>query len=83
MNRLWLGPRGLHIEPAEAHDAEALAAIHERGFHRGWSREDFASYIAQRDTPVYVTPYGTFGEDTGTPAGAHVVRDRIAAATRR
>lgn len=54
MNRLWLAPHGLHIEPAEARDAAAVATIHAQGFHRGWSREEFASYIAGRDTPVYV-----------------------------
>jgi ribosomal-protein-alanine N-acetyltransferase len=54
MNRLWLAPNGLHIEPAETRDADVLAKLHAQGFHRGWSREDFASYIAGRDTPVYV-----------------------------
>lgn len=54
MNRLWLAPHGLHIEPAETRDAEALARLHARGFHRGWPREDFASYIMSRDTPLYV-----------------------------
>jgi ribosomal-protein-alanine N-acetyltransferase len=54
MNRLWMAPHGLHIEPAETRDAETLASLHAQGFHRGWSREDFASYIAGRDTPVYV-----------------------------
>ena len=54
MNRLWMAPHGLHIEPAEARDAEALAAIHAQGFHRGWPVADFQSYIAGRDTPVYV-----------------------------
>jgi len=54
MNRLWLAPHGLHIEPAETRDAEALATLHAQGFHRGWPREDFASYIAGHDTPVYV-----------------------------
>lgn len=34
----------------------------------------------QRDTPVYVTPYGTFDDPTGTPAGADVVRAKVAAA---
>ena len=34
----------------------------------------------QRDTPVYVTPYGTFDDPTGTPAGAEVVRAKVAAA---
>jgi ribosomal-protein-alanine N-acetyltransferase len=54
MTRLWLAPHGLHIEPAETRDAEALAKLHAQGFHRGWPREDFASYIAGADTPVYV-----------------------------
>jgi ribosomal-protein-alanine N-acetyltransferase len=54
MNRLWMAPHGLHVEPAETRDAPALATIHAQGFHRGWSREDFASYIAGTDTPVYV-----------------------------
>jgi ribosomal-protein-alanine N-acetyltransferase len=54
MNRLWLAPHGLHIEPAQGRDAEALAALHAKGFHRGWPSQDFASYIAGRDTPIYV-----------------------------
>ena len=54
MTRLWLAPHGLHVEPAETRDADALATLHARGFHRGWSREDFASYVAGRDTPVYI-----------------------------
>jgi ribosomal-protein-alanine N-acetyltransferase len=54
MNRLWMAPHGLHVEPAETGDAAVLAKLHAQGFHRGWSREDFASYIAGRDTPVYV-----------------------------
>lgn len=54
MNRLWLAPHGLHIEPAEARDAETLAKLHATGFHRGWPREEFQSAIAARDTPVYI-----------------------------
>jgi [ribosomal protein S18]-alanine N-acetyltransferase len=54
MNRLWMAPHGLHIEPAETRDADTLAALHAQGFHRGWPSADFASYIAGRDTPVYV-----------------------------
>jgi predicted dinucleotide-binding enzyme len=34
----------------------------------------------QRDTPVYVTPYGAFGDPVGTPASAQTVRDRVDAA---
>jgi len=54
MNRLWMAPHGLHIEPAETRDAPLLAKLHAHGFHRSWPREDFAAYIAGRDTPVYV-----------------------------
>ncbi|WP_109592616.1 NADPH-dependent F420 reductase [Actinoplanes xinjiangensis] len=34
----------------------------------------------QRDTPVYVAPYGAYGVPVGTPAGAQAVRDLVAAA---
>ena len=34
----------------------------------------------QRDTPVYVTPYGPYGVVPGTPASAQVVREALAAA---
>ena len=54
MNRLWLAPNGLHIEPAEVRDADTLARLHAEGFHTGWPREDFAAYIAGDETPVYV-----------------------------
>ena len=54
MNRLWLAPHGLHVEPAEVRDADALASLHAEGFHRGWPREEFASLIASGDASVYV-----------------------------
>lgn len=52
--RVWMAPAGLHVEPARAEDADAIAEIHARGFYHGWPREDFAAYIAGADTPVYV-----------------------------
>lgn len=52
--KLWMAPGGLHIEPAQGADAEVIAKLHAAGFYRGWPREDFAAYIAGRDTPVYV-----------------------------
>ncbi|RYE86276.1 MAG: ribosomal-protein-alanine N-acetyltransferase [Hyphomicrobiales bacterium] len=52
--KLWMAPGGLHIEPAQASDAPRLAELHAAGFYRGWPREDFAAYVAGRDTPVYV-----------------------------
>jgi ribosomal-protein-alanine N-acetyltransferase len=54
MDKMWLAPRGLHVEMAEPGDAEALAAIHAEGFHRGWPAEDFYAYADGHDTPVYV-----------------------------
>lgn len=54
MLKLWMAPHGLHIEPAEHADAEAIARLHATGFYRGWPREDFAAYIAGPDTPIYV-----------------------------
>lgn len=54
IEKIWMAPGGLHIEPAETADAETCAHLHAQGFYRGWPREDFAAYIAGRDTPVYV-----------------------------
>lgn len=52
--KLWMAPGGLHIEQAQGNDAARLAELHAYGFYRGWPREDFAAYIAGRDTPIYV-----------------------------
>lgn len=52
--KLWMAPHGLHIEPAQQDDAASIAALHARGFYRGWSQEEFAAYIAGRNTPLYV-----------------------------
>ncbi|RSM53341.1 NADP oxidoreductase [Actinoplanes sp. ATCC 53533] len=38
------------------------------------------NWRTQRDAPVYVTPYGAFGDPTGTPADARTVREAVAAA---
>jgi hypothetical protein len=38
------------------------------------------NWRAQRDTPVYVTPYGAYGVLPGTPASLQVVREALAAA---
>ncbi|MGV3651410.1 MAG: ribosomal protein S18-alanine N-acetyltransferase [Devosia sp.] len=54
MDRMWLGPRGLHVEMAEPQDAEAIAAIHAEGFYRGWPAEDFIGFIDGRDTPTFI-----------------------------
>ena len=52
--KLWLAPHGLHIEPAEQSDAETVTRLHAQGFYRSWPQEDFAAYIAGKDTPVFV-----------------------------
>ena len=52
--KLWMGPGGLHIEPAQGKDADTIAKLHAQGFYRGWPREDFAAYITGEGTPVYV-----------------------------
>jgi ribosomal-protein-alanine N-acetyltransferase len=54
MDKLWMAPHGLHVEPAEPGDAAELAKLHEKGFFRGWPTADFASFIADKATPVYV-----------------------------
>jgi len=54
MIKLWMAPHGLHIEPADPEDASSVAKLHAQGFYRGWPREDFATYITGRDTPLYV-----------------------------
>jgi ribosomal-protein-alanine N-acetyltransferase len=50
----WLSPTTLHVEPARPSDAETVARLHAEGFYRGWTREEFAAYIAGEGTPVFV-----------------------------
>jgi ribosomal-protein-alanine N-acetyltransferase len=53
--KLWLAPHGLHVEPATTQDAAAIAKLHALGFHHGWSREDFSSYLVNpHETPVLI-----------------------------
>ena len=52
--KLWMGPAGLHVEPAQPKDADMVAKLHAHGFYRGWPREDFAAYISGEGTPLYV-----------------------------
>lgn len=54
MIKLWMAPKGLHIEPGETRDAKELARIHAQGFFRGWPATDFVSFLEDRNTPVYV-----------------------------
>jgi ribosomal-protein-alanine N-acetyltransferase len=50
----WMAPHGLHIEPAVVNDADVISRLHAQGFFRGWPREEFESFIREKDTPVYV-----------------------------
>ena len=52
--KLWMGPAGLHVEPAQPKDADIVAKLHAHGFYRGWPREDCAAYISGEGTPLYV-----------------------------
>lgn len=54
MDKLWMAPHGLHVEPAESGDAAALARLHEQGFYRGWPVADFIGFLGEKNTPAYV-----------------------------
>jgi ribosomal-protein-alanine N-acetyltransferase len=54
MLRSWVAPMGLHIEPAQPRDADAVARLHARSFYRGWPREDIEAYLIDPDTPTLV-----------------------------
>ena len=55
MQRFWMAPAGLHIEPGAVGDAERIARLHALGFYRGWPREEFSAYLADPDrTPAFV-----------------------------
>ena len=54
MMKFWMGPGGLHIEPGETRDAKELARIHGQSFYRGWPTTDFATFLAEQNTPAYI-----------------------------
>ena len=54
MLRSWMAPLGLHIEPAQARDADAVAKLHASSFYRGWPRQDIEAYLIDPDTPTLV-----------------------------
>lgn len=54
MMKLWMAPAGLHIEPGQMGDARELARIHATGFFRGWPEAEFADFLGDASTPVYV-----------------------------
>jgi [ribosomal protein S18]-alanine N-acetyltransferase len=54
MQRSWMAPLGLHIEPSQPRDADAVAKLHARSFYRGWPRQDIEAYMLDPDTPTLV-----------------------------
>ena len=54
MVRSWMAPLGLHIEPAQPRDADAVAKLHASSFYRGWPRQDIEAYLIDPDTPTLV-----------------------------
>ena len=54
MVRSWMAPLGLHIEPAQPRDADAVAKLHAQSFYRGWPRQDIEAYLLDSDTPTLV-----------------------------
>ncbi|GAB3835472.1 NAD(P)-binding domain-containing protein [Dactylosporangium cerinum] len=70
--------------PIAGDDAAAKQAVTELLDSLGFDAVDAGPLAenrrTQRDTPVYVRPYGTHGVVAGTPAGAQVIRELLAAA---
>ncbi|MFF5217484.1 NADPH-dependent F420 reductase [Micromonospora sp. NPDC000442] len=70
--------------PIAGDDAAAKQAVAELFDSLGFDTVDAGplaeNWRTQRDTPVYVTPYGAYGVLPGTPASAQVVREALAAA---
>jgi [ribosomal protein S18]-alanine N-acetyltransferase len=54
MQRSWMAPLGLHIEPSQPRDADAVAKLHAKSFYRGWPRQDIEAYMLDPDTPTLV-----------------------------
>lgn len=70
--------------PIAGDDAAAKQAVTELLDSLGFDTVDAGTlaenWRTQRDAPVYVAPYGTYGEVPGKPASAQVVREALAAA---
>ncbi|MFC6606884.1 NADPH-dependent F420 reductase [Amorphoplanes digitatis] len=71
--------------PIAGDDADAKRTVTEFLDRIGYDTVDVGplaeNWRTQRDTPVYVTPYGAFTDPVGTPAGARAVQEAVAAAT--
>jgi len=93
-NNIWFGHLGSLARPAGSPDRSALpiagddeaakqvvsGLIDSLGFDTVDAGPLAENWRTQRDTPVYVTPYGAFGAVPGTPASAQTVREALAAA---
>ncbi|MEV4509125.1 NADPH-dependent F420 reductase [Dactylosporangium sp. NPDC049525] len=70
--------------PIAGDDAAAKQAVTELFDSLGFDAVDAGplaeNWRTQRDTPVYVRPYGAYGVVPGTPASAQAVRELLAAA---
>jgi predicted dinucleotide-binding enzyme len=68
--------------PIAGDDAAAKKTVTELLDGLGYDTVDAGPLVenrrTQRDTPVYVTPYGAYGDPTGTPADAESVRTLLA-----
>ena len=75
-DRSFLPIAGDHGKAAatEFLDSIGYGAVDSGSLAKGWRQ--------QPGTPVYGTPYGSFGNERGTPADADVIRSALAAATR-
>ncbi|MFG1990095.1 NADPH-dependent F420 reductase [Actinoplanes sp. NPDC048988] len=93
-NNIWFGHLGSLGRPAGSADRSALPIagddaaakrqvaelLDSLGFDTVDAGPLAENWRTQRDTPVYVTPYGEYGVLPGTPASAQVVREALAAA---
>jgi 8-hydroxy-5-deazaflavin:NADPH oxidoreductase len=93
-NNIWFGHLGSLGRPAGSPERSALpiagddtdakqavtAFVDSIGFDTVDVGPLAENWRTQRDTPVYVTPYGVYGELPGTPASAQVVREALASA---
>jgi 8-hydroxy-5-deazaflavin:NADPH oxidoreductase len=72
--------------PIAGDDADAKAAVTAFLDSIGYGTVDSGPLAEGRrqqpGTPVYGAPYGSFDNENGTPAGADVIREALAAATR-
>ena len=72
--------------PIAGDDSQAKTAVTAFLDSIGYSTVDSGplaeGWRQQPGTPVYATPYGSFDDDEGTPAGTEAIRTALAAATR-